>query len=189
MKIETVPLEELTLDPANVRRHGPRDLEAIKASLTRFEQQEPLIVDKRGVVRGGNGRLQAMRELGWTEAQVVYTDLEGAEATALAIALNRTGELSGWDVEALSGVLAALREDDPDLFSATGFDQEALSQALGGIDPGVGDGIGGEPGTSLELEQADERTRLDHDTEPPVQEAKPKRCEKCRPCDECAGVA
>lgn len=186
MKIETVPLEELTLDPSNVRRHGPRDLEAIKASLTRFKQQEPLVVDKRGVVRGGNGRLQAMRELGWTEAKVVYTDLEGAEATALAIALNRTGELSGWDVEALSATLAALKEDDPDLFSATGFDQEALSQALGGIDPGVGDGIGGEPGTSPE---ADERTRLDHDTEPPVQEAKPKRCEKCRPCDECAGVA
>ena len=174
MKIETVPLEELQLDPANVRRHGDRDLEAIAGSLKRFGQQHPIIVDGRGVVRAGNGRVEAMRRLGWTEAQVVYTDLEGSELAAFAIADNRTAELSGWDVEALSATLQALEEEDEDLFAATGFDSEALSQALQGVDPGTG-----LDGSDSGLDDAGSAT--DDPKEP--------RCQACTPCAKCAGAA
>jgi DNA modification methylase len=158
MQVHIVPIDELSIDPANVRKHGVRDIDAIKASLKRFGQQHPILVDKRGVVRAGNGRLEAMRQLGWSEAEVVYTDLEGAELAAFAIADNRTAELSGWDVGALSASLAALKEEDEDLFAATGFDDVALAQALDGIDPGGsgsmddGDGVPDAPREIIEDE-------------------------------------
>jgi DNA modification methylase len=158
MQVHIVPIDELSIDPANVRKHGVRDIDAIKASLKRFGQQHPILVDKRGVVRAGNGRLEAMRQLGWSEVEVVYTDLEGAELAAFAIADNRTAELSGWDVGALSASLAALKEEDEDLFAATGFDDVALAQALDGIDPGGsgsmddGDGVPDAPREIIEDE-------------------------------------
>jgi DNA modification methylase len=157
-EIQTVPIDSVSPDPANVRKHGVRDIDAIKASLKRFGQQHPILVDKRGVVRAGNGRLEAMRQLGWSEVEVVYTDLEGAELAAFAIADNRTAELSGWDVGALSASLAALKEEDEDLFAATGFDDVALAQALDGIDPGGsgsmddGDGVPDAPREIIEDE-------------------------------------
>src|SRR5439155_25632711 len=39
--IRRVPLDALHQDPANARTHGPRNLEAISSSLTRFTQVEP----------------------------------------------------------------------------------------------------------------------------------------------------
>jgi hypothetical protein len=44
--------------------------------------------------------------LGWTKINIVRTDLAGVEATAFAIADNRTAELAQWDPEALSALLA-----------------------------------------------------------------------------------
>ena len=75
----------------------------IEASLRRFGQAEPLVVHaatKRVV--GGNGRMAAMKRLGWTECDVVMLEMGEVDAAALGIALNRTGELAGWDDEALS---------------------------------------------------------------------------------------
>jgi len=41
-------------------------LEQIKASLRRFGQQKPIVVDATNVVRAGNGTLAAAKALGWT---------------------------------------------------------------------------------------------------------------------------
>ena len=68
LSIRRVPLDSLHLDPANAREHGPENMEAILGSLKRFGQAEPLVVQKKtGRVIGGNGRLVAMKQLGWTE--------------------------------------------------------------------------------------------------------------------------
>ena len=55
LEIRRVALEALHLDPANARLHGEVNLEAIKASLARFGQAEPLVVHKAtGRVIGGS---------------------------------------------------------------------------------------------------------------------------------------
>ena len=97
MKIETTNIAELSLDPSNVRKHSRRNLDAIKASLRKFGQQKPIVVDAKGIVLAGNGTLAAAQELGWTEIQIVRTELAGVEATAFAIADNRTAELAEWE--------------------------------------------------------------------------------------------
>lgn len=127
-RIERVSIASLVEDPANVRRHPERNLEAIKGSLARFGQQSPIVVDADNVVRAGNGRLRAARALGWSEIDVVRTELRGAEATAFAIADNRTAELAEWDEVALEAVLRAAQTDDPTLRDATGYTEQELWQ-------------------------------------------------------------
>jgi hypothetical protein len=122
MKLTTTKIAELSLDPSNVRKHGRRNLDAIKASLRKFGQQKPIVVDAKGIVLAGNGTLTAAQELGWTEIQIVRTELAGVEATAFAIADNRTAELAEWEEDKLSQVLQSLKVEDADLLAATGYD-------------------------------------------------------------------
>jgi ParB-like chromosome segregation protein Spo0J len=63
MDVHDIPVGELHNDPANVRKHGEQNLAAIKASLTRFGQQKPIVVNRDGVVVAGNGTLMAARAL------------------------------------------------------------------------------------------------------------------------------
>jgi len=109
LDITRVPLNALHADPANARQHGDRNLDAIRASLTTFGQVEPLVVHKPTQrVIGGNGRLSAMKALGWTHADVVELDVSETQATALGIALNRTAELMEWDLPSLGARLQSL---------------------------------------------------------------------------------
>ncbi|MEZ6017536.1 MAG: DNA methyltransferase, partial [Planctomycetota bacterium] len=129
LTIRRVALDALHQDPANARAHGPENMAAIEASLARFGQAEPLVVHAgTGRVIGGNGRLAAMKRLGWTEADVVELDLEAVDATALGIALNRTGELAEWDDEALAKLLASLRDEGG--LDGVGFDEAELDELL-----------------------------------------------------------
>jgi ParB-like chromosome segregation protein Spo0J len=106
MIVESIDIALLHLDPANARKHSRPNIEAIKSSLARFGQQKPIVVDSKNVVRAGNGTLVAATELGWTKINIVRTDLAGVEATAFAIADNRTAELAQWDPQTLSALLA-----------------------------------------------------------------------------------
>ena len=115
-----MPISGLLPDPRNARRHNARNLEAIKVSLGRFGQQKPIVVDGKGVVRAGNGTLEAAKSLGWTEVDVVKSDLSDSELTAFGIADNKTAELAEWDDEVLAelGKSVDLKElgfDDKDL--------------------------------------------------------------------------
>ena len=110
--IKRVALSSLSVDPANARLHPENNIEAIKSSLARFGQVEPLVVLRStGRIIGGNGRLVAMKALGWPECDIVELDLSDIEATALGIALNRTAELAEWDNKALAQLLDALRSE------------------------------------------------------------------------------
>ena len=85
MVIERVDLESLNADSGNARAHGEKNMAAIRGSLAKFGQVEPLVVQKSSnTVIGGNGRLAAMRELGWSDCDVVYADVDNTQAAALA---------------------------------------------------------------------------------------------------------
>ena len=95
METQSVEINTLLLDPANVRSHDEKNLNAIKASLNRFGQQKPIVVDRLGTVIAGNGTLVAAKSLGWSSINIVKTELSGPDAVAYAIADNRTAELAG----------------------------------------------------------------------------------------------
>lgn len=119
-----VQIRSLKPDPANLRKHSDRSIEAVMASLARFGQQKPIVVDRRGVVVAGNGTLEAAKRLGWNSIAAVSSDLSGVERTLYAIADNRTAELSEWDSDALSKLAGELEGADLD---AIGFTADELA--------------------------------------------------------------
>jgi DNA modification methylase len=124
-----VKIGELVEDPNNVRVHPKKNMDAIKASLNEFSQVEPLVVRKdTGTVVGGNGRLRAMKSLGWTEAKIVRVDVDDKSAARLGVALNRTSELAEWDESGLAQMLEsfALDGDGLDDLEVLGFDTKDL---------------------------------------------------------------
>lgn len=130
MKIEKIAIDKLLLDPANARKHGQKNLDSIKGSLAKFGQQKPIVVNADNVIVAGNGTMQAAKELGWKEINIVRTDLKGSDITAFGIADNRTSELAEWDDEVLQELLEGLKAEDFDL-SAIGFDIDDINEMLG----------------------------------------------------------
>jgi ParB-like chromosome segregation protein Spo0J len=130
MKIETVKIDSLSLDPANARKHDDRNMETIAGSLRRFGQQTPIVVDKSNVVRAGNARLEAAKRIGWDTIQIVRTELTSSDAIAYAIADNRTSELAEWDDDILAAQLQGLLTEDEALLDAAGFDEDELAKLL-----------------------------------------------------------
>ena len=110
LEVTMVATAALKLDPRNARKHGRKNLDAIKSSLATFGQRRPLVVMPDMIVIAGNGTLEAMRELGWTECSITITpeDWTPEQAKAYALADNRTAELAEWDNTQLSTTLAEL---------------------------------------------------------------------------------
>lgn len=121
------PIGELHNDPANARKHPDRNIDAIKASLARFGQKKPLVarpVNGKLIVVAGNGTLDSAKALGWTHMAVSVQDMTDAEATAYAIADNRTAELAEWDDDTLAKLLGGL---EPDMQAVAGFDETEIA--------------------------------------------------------------
>jgi len=103
----------------NPRRISDRAVEGVAASIREFGWQQPLVVDKAGVLIVGHARLLAAKQLGLKTVPVVVADLTPDQAKAYRLADNKTGELAEWDWELLGQELAALAEVDMGVF---GFD-------------------------------------------------------------------
>jgi len=137
MKTQKMKVKDLTGDPANARKHDKKNMDAIKSSLKRFGQQKPIVVDGDGIVVAGNGTLQGAKELGWESIEVVTTQLTGVEATAYAIADNRSSELAEWDKDALTKTLDSLKNDESIDELVTGFSSNEIDDWIASIAEGA----------------------------------------------------
>jgi DNA modification methylase len=144
-----VSIDDLATDPANLRVHDERGRSGIESSLKRFGPARSIVVDSKGVVRAGNGTLEAARRAGIIDVLVVdpepgqlvavrRSDWSASEATGYAIADNRLTDISAFDNSALADTLQALQTEDFDL-DAIGFNQEELDELIGSLgDSGEG---------------------------------------------------
>ena len=139
LQIERRSIAELSNDPANARKHNDKNIEAIIASLRRFGQQKPIVIDRNNIVRAGNGTLEAARRLGWDSIDCVKTSLEGSDAIAYAIADNRTAELAEWDDDVLAAQLNGLLTESEEIALAAGWTAEEIEAmvALSEDDPEI----------------------------------------------------
>jgi DNA modification methylase len=139
LRVVRASLASLLPDPANARTHPQGNLDAIVASLRRWGQAEPLVLQAgtRRVI-AGHGRLAAMQVLGWTECDVVELEVGSTDATALGIALNRTAELAEWDDGALSRILEQLRAEDA--LEGVGYSPADLDELLDELQRAAGEG-------------------------------------------------
>lgn len=128
-----VDLATLNHDPANARKHGAKNIDAIKASLHAFGQRKPIVVQRQGmIVRAGNGTLEAAKALGWSHLAVVIIDEDNATASQFAIADNRTADLAEWDDETLASLLDGMEPADRE---ALAFDEDDMRELIDGLDP------------------------------------------------------
>jgi len=121
-----VPIESVTLHPRNPRLGV---VEAVAASLARFGQQKPIVVQaSTRFVVAGNHVLRAAQSLGWREIAANVEALDDASAIAFMLTDNRTSDLGGYDDALLAAILAEQAAQEN--LAATGYDADDVAAIL-----------------------------------------------------------
>lgn len=116
MKVELKRITEIRPYENNPRVNDGA-VDAVAASIREFGFQQPIVVDKGGVIIAGHTRYKAAMRLGLAEVPVVVADeLTPDQVKAYRLADNKTGELATWDFAALDEELTGLTELDMSLF-------------------------------------------------------------------------
>ena len=135
MNIKKTKLEELVFDDENARRHSEENKFAVKTSLEKYGQQKPIVINEDKKIIAGNCTAIVASELGWETVNTVTTKLTAEQATAYAIADNRTSELGEWEGD----VLKFLVESNEIDLESIGFDMDSFNIATGEADWGGSD--------------------------------------------------
>lgn len=161
MKVEMRPTVEVKPYSLNPRTRDEKNVELIAASIREFGFQQPIVVDKKGVVIVGHGRLLAAELLRLQEVPVVVAaHLSIDQARAYRVADNRAAETSEWDMSVLPLELGDLHRSGFDL-GLTLFDMPDLEKMV----PGLRDGP--DPNPPGEFPEVDGDIETEH------------RCPKC----------
>lgn len=127
MEIKCVKLSEIRPYERNPRRNDSA-VDAVAASIKEFGWQQPIVVDKDGVIIAGHTRYKAAKKLKCKEVPVVYADnLTEEQAKAYRLADNKTSELAEWDADLLSEELLDLQDFDMGQF---GFDLNEMFSSV-----------------------------------------------------------
>ena len=144
LSIIYVPIEKLKLNPENPRIHNKKQLRQIARSIKAFGFNVPILVDEKGQVVGGHGRVGAAKLLGISELPTIRLDhLTQTQVTAFAIADNRLTENARWNDKILAEQLKLLSETDLNFtVDVTGFEMgevDVLIESLAPVCEGADD--------------------------------------------------
>ena len=106
-------IKDLKSDHKNARRRTDRSAELIKESLQRYGAARSIVIDEDNRILAGNGTIEGAKEAGINRIRVIETDgdeviavrrtgLTEEQKVGLALADNRTADLSEWDQEMLN---------------------------------------------------------------------------------------
>jgi hypothetical protein len=129
-KAKTTAKTEYTLDPRNARRHSDPNKKAVESSLRELGAGRSIVVDRDGVVIGGNAVYEQALKLGIQVREVetsgdelivvrrVDLATDDPKRKALALADNQIATLAEWEQERLAELLAEVGDID---FGTMGF--------------------------------------------------------------------
>ena len=117
LRIEMIPVEQITPYEGNARKHGYRDLEQIKDSIRADGFNDPLGVwGEKNVIVEGHGRWMAAKAMGIPSLPCIRLDhLTDEQRKEYAIRHNRAAEFSTWDFAMLEEEMAQLEMEGVDL--------------------------------------------------------------------------
>jgi hypothetical protein len=129
-----VRIESLKPLGRNTRKHPPSQIRKLQASIEQFGFVFPIVIDVDGRVIAGWGLVVAAKRLGLTEVPAVtIADLDEPKLRMLRLALNRLGEDSSWNLDALklefSDILEISSETD---LRISGFEMGEIDVAVEG---------------------------------------------------------
>jgi len=127
-------INSLLSDHKNARRRTDRSAELIKESLQRYGAARSIVIDEDNRILAGNGTIEGAKAAGIKNVRIIETDgteviaikrsgLSEDEKVGLALADNRTADLSEWD----QAMLHSLSQEH-DL--SPWFEQEDLNELL-----------------------------------------------------------
>ena len=129
-RIERRPIEALIPYARNSRTHSDEQIDQLVASMREWGWTNPVLVDERGEIIAGHGRVMAARKLGLTEVPVIVAaGWTEAQKRAYVIADNKLALNAGWDEELLALELGDLQELGFDL-DLIGFSDDELADLL-----------------------------------------------------------
>ena len=109
LQIELVPIGSIRPYENNAKIHTPEQIEQIKKSIQEFGNNDPIAIDGEGVIIEGHGRLMALRELGYTEVEVIRLGhLNEEQRKAYTLIHNKLTMNTGFDLDILATELQAI---------------------------------------------------------------------------------
>jgi hypothetical protein len=125
--VKRMPVKKLAPYAKNARTHSEAQVALIARSIKEFGFTVPVLVDPKGGIIAGHGRVLAAKSLGLAEVPVmVASGWTAAQKRAYVLADNKIAADAGWDNTLLRGELEALRAADFDL-GLTGFSADDVS--------------------------------------------------------------
>jgi hypothetical protein len=142
---------EYQLDPDQARTHSKRNRDAVRASLRELGAGRSIVVDKNGVIIGGNTVYEEAKKLGLPMEEIesdgskvivvrrIDLDTADLRRVGLAIADNQIGTLGDFDQEKLDELL--LRIDGEIALETLGFEDEIPAEEFPEYDEHVTDDV------------------------------------------------
>ena len=128
-KMRISQIKKADYNPRIELKAGDPAYEKLKSSIETFGFCEPLIFNRRtGHLVGGHQRLTVLKDLGYTEAEVVVVELPLEQEKALNVALNKVQ--GDWDEQKLAVLLDELTKAPEFNVGLTGFETEEISDLL-----------------------------------------------------------
>jgi len=126
MMLEAWSIFDLKPYENNPKLHTPGQIDKIAQSIKNFGWDQPIVVDKDGVIIKGHGRRLAAMQLGMDEVPVlVRSDLSDDQVRAARLADNRVA-LGEIDSELLARELSTLFKSSDYTFESLGFDPDEI---------------------------------------------------------------
>ena len=129
-KVERRAVSELTPYARNARTHSDEQIAQIAASIREWGWTVPILVDERGEIIAGHGRVLAAQRLGLEDVPCMVAEgWTEAQRRAYVLADNKLTLNGGWDEDLLKIELDELQGFDFDL-GLTGFGEDELAKML-----------------------------------------------------------
>ena len=130
MEIVYKKINELKPYENNSRTHDESQIKQICESIKEYGWTNPVLIDEKGMIIAGHGRVLGAQKLGIKEVPcIVLSGLTEAQKKAYVIADNKMALNAGWDFNLLSLELENLKELDFDL-ELTGFSADEIDGLL-----------------------------------------------------------
>jgi len=138
-------IKDLKSDHKNARKRTDRSAKLIAESLQRYGAARSIVIDEENRILAGNGTIEGAKAAGIQNVRVIETDgteiiavkrtgLSEDEKVGLALADNRTSDLSDWDKDMLQQL-----SEEHDV--APWFDADDLAAILGEVEQLPAEGL------------------------------------------------
>jgi hypothetical protein len=134
-QVEYVAVSALTPYALNSRKHSPKQVKQIAASIREFGFTNPVLIDANDVIIAGHGRVLAAEHLQLDQVPCIRLEnLTETQIKAYVLADNKLAENATWDEEMLLLEIEALKAVDFDI-DIIGFDVPQLDAVTNSDSP------------------------------------------------------